>query len=73
MAITRPKHFLFVIGCAHTLVKDEIWHTFVLNCMEKKQRGRSLITVKDTKFRADSVKHLLINQTDLKEIEDELD
>ena len=66
VAITRPKHFLFVVGSARNLVKDEVWHSFVLNCIEneyKQKEGGSFFTVKDKNFRANSVKQILINQT----------
>jgi superfamily I DNA and/or RNA helicase len=33
VAITRPKHFLFVVGNSRTLAGDKLWDSMVKSCM----------------------------------------
>ena len=39
VAITRPRHFLFVVGNAQTLLKSEVWRALVGHLKERQPQG----------------------------------
>ena len=39
MAITRPRHFLFLIGNSPTLEKDRVWNNLIESCKVAESEG----------------------------------
>ena len=39
VAITRPKHFLFLIGNSRTLKKSEVWSAMIESCKSNVNNG----------------------------------
>ena len=39
VAITRPRHFVFIVGNAHTLLKSEVWSQMVHSSQTKAREG----------------------------------
>ena len=39
VAITRPRHFLFLIGNSPTLEKDRVWNNLIESCKVAESEG----------------------------------
>ena len=50
VAITRPRHFLFVVGNEKTLVKDKVWKDMVTQAHSKQRQGGYFMLTESSSF-----------------------
>ena len=65
VAITRARHFMFVIGNAETLIKNEIWSQLVSSSVIKaKEGGYFRLTQKSDHYDPKTMGQVILDKSD---------